>query len=215
MATAERRAREKEQRRREILDAARRVFFSKGIHRATMDDVAAAAELGKGTLYIYFSSKEELLAHLLLEGLNLLNERLEKAYSPGEEVPPDERIKRLSCAYVNFFQEYPGYLRLMVAFDRSRLTSTLPENLCREILEQNRKALSWVTQAIDEGMQKEIFRNGDAWLTAGALWASVHGVLILMSTPFRREMLGSTLEEMLNVTLKSFLEGLRANSDAR
>ena len=72
LSTVERRNREKARRQREILLAARRVFFSKGIHRATVDDVASAAELSKGAIYLYFDSKEALLAHLLLEGLQIL-----------------------------------------------------------------------------------------------------------------------------------------------
>ncbi|MCK5408322.1 MAG: helix-turn-helix transcriptional regulator, partial [Candidatus Krumholzibacteria bacterium] len=60
MGIAERREREKEQRRIDIIDAAERVFFSKGWQAATMDDVAEAVELSKATLYLYFKNKEEL-----------------------------------------------------------------------------------------------------------------------------------------------------------
>ena len=60
MGIAERREREKDQRRNTILDAAEKVFFSQGINLATMDGVAEEAELSKGTLYLYFKSKEEL-----------------------------------------------------------------------------------------------------------------------------------------------------------
>ena len=72
MTTAQRRAREKARRQQEILEAAKEVFFGKGIHRATVDDVAAQAEVSKGTVYLYFQSKESILAHLLLEGLSIL-----------------------------------------------------------------------------------------------------------------------------------------------
>ena len=66
MTASERREREKAQRRQEILDAARQVFFVRGFHSPTMDDVAALAEISKGTIYLYFESKEAILAHLLL-----------------------------------------------------------------------------------------------------------------------------------------------------
>jgi len=72
MTTAQRRARERARRQQEILEAAKEVFFEKGIHRATVDDVAAQAEVSKGTVYLYFQSKESILAHLLLEGLSIL-----------------------------------------------------------------------------------------------------------------------------------------------
>ncbi len=70
--TASRRERERAQRRDDILRAARVVFFERGFHLATVDDVAVAAEVSKGTVYLYFDTKETILAHLLLEGLDKL-----------------------------------------------------------------------------------------------------------------------------------------------
>ncbi|RAS69836.1 TetR family transcriptional regulator [Lentzea atacamensis] len=54
-----------EQRRAQILAAAAAVFAGKGFHKARMDDVARAAGLGKGTVYWYFASKEELAISLV------------------------------------------------------------------------------------------------------------------------------------------------------
>ncbi len=51
--------------RRQILDGARRVFLSTGFDGASMNEVARAAGVSKGTLYVYFASKEELFAALL------------------------------------------------------------------------------------------------------------------------------------------------------
>ena len=49
------------QRRREILDAATKVFSQKGFHAATLDDVATEAEISKGSIYIHFDSKEAMI----------------------------------------------------------------------------------------------------------------------------------------------------------
>lgn len=65
MSTAERRLREREARIRSILEAALRVFAREGLRPATMDAIAAEAELGKGTVYYYFPSKEALLEELV------------------------------------------------------------------------------------------------------------------------------------------------------
>ncbi len=51
--------------RRQILDGARRVFLATGFDGASMNEVARAAAVSKGTLYVYFASKEELFAALL------------------------------------------------------------------------------------------------------------------------------------------------------
>jgi len=59
--TISRREREKLAHRQEILDAATRVFAEKGFFSATLDEVAQEAEFSKGTVYLYFSSKDDLL----------------------------------------------------------------------------------------------------------------------------------------------------------
>lgn len=63
----ERRLREKqkEERYAAILQAALRIFAAKGLQEATMDEIAQAAGLGKGTIYYYFSSKDALIEELL------------------------------------------------------------------------------------------------------------------------------------------------------
>lgn len=58
------------------MEAAIAVFSRKGYQGATMEDVATEAGLGKGTLYLYFSSKEELLREILSQGLQVLNDGL-------------------------------------------------------------------------------------------------------------------------------------------
>src|ERR1041385_6588991 len=67
LGVAKTRVRDRIGRRREILLAAGRVFIKKGFRLATMEDIAAAAGLGVGTLYHYFDSKEQLFASLLAE----------------------------------------------------------------------------------------------------------------------------------------------------
>ncbi len=121
MTTRARREREKEERRQSILRAAREVFFENGFHRATVDNVAERAEVSKGTVYLYFESKETILAHLLLEGLGELLGELEQAYAADEPLTADERLQRLGRAYLRFFQREPEYFRLLMAMDRGRV----------------------------------------------------------------------------------------------
>lgn len=63
-----RKEREKEARRTQILDAAARVFSNKSYLEATLDEVAAEAELAKGTLYLYFKNKQDLFVSLMHRG---------------------------------------------------------------------------------------------------------------------------------------------------
>src|SRR5512145_2242868 len=95
-ATSSRRLKEKEDRKERILAAARDVFFDVGIRRATVDMIAAKAEIAKGTVYLYFPTKETILAHLLLEGLDTLNEYISSSYEESAELGGEARLRRLA-----------------------------------------------------------------------------------------------------------------------
>src|SRR6187399_944087 len=63
-------------RRNELLMAARTIFSQKGFHEATIDDVAEAAEVAKGTVYLYYKSKRDLYLEALRHGIESLNREL-------------------------------------------------------------------------------------------------------------------------------------------
>lgn len=209
MATNERRAREKARRRQEILQAAREVFFEKGFHQATVDDVAAQAEVSKGTIYLYFESKESILAHLLLEGLTLLLAQLNDAYAADQRSTAEERLWRLARTYLDFSQAHPNYFRLMMAFDRGRFREHISPELYEQILQQSMRSLELVTQTIRQGIQTGAFSCDNPQLCAGALWAALNGVLVLMANPLRRQMLSVELEPMFEATMRLVVRGLR------
>ena len=54
-----------EERKEQITEAATKVFAEQGFDKARMDDIAAEAKLSKGTLYLYFKSKDAIIKHLL------------------------------------------------------------------------------------------------------------------------------------------------------
>jgi len=208
VSTAERRAREKEQRRQAILDAAREVFFQRGFQRATVDDVAARAEVSKGTVYLYFPSKEAILAHLLLEGLSILFAKLTAAYTPNQ-ASASERLRLLAYAYLQFAQEHPNYFRLVMAFDRGRFQEQIPPELNAAIFDRSTSNLKLVAEAVEQGVRTGEFKAVDPWQTAGVLWAALHGVLVLLAHPLRRQLLNMDLDVMFQATLDLLLSGLK------
>ncbi len=74
----------------EILDAARKVFARKGYSGATVDAIAEAAGLAKGTLYLYFPSKREIYLEALKQGasalIDLTNRNLDAAPTPAGKI---------------------------------------------------------------------------------------------------------------------------------
>ena len=75
MGIAERRQREKEMRRIAILDAAERLFFSRGYEDVSMEEIASEVELNKATIYLYFKNKETLFATIVLRGIRILQKK--------------------------------------------------------------------------------------------------------------------------------------------
>ena len=209
MTTKARREREKEKRRQSILQAARAAFFENGFHRATVDDVAERAEVSKGTVYLYFESKETLLAHLLLEGLDELLDDLEAAYAPHVSLPADERLRRLSQAYLRFFEEEPEYFRLLMAMDRGRFQDSVEPITYQQVLSARLEGLNWVARALQQGIEDGLFQPCDVQVAAAVLWSAMHGVLELTGHPLRREMIGVEREVLYQAVLETMLQGLQ------
>lgn len=209
MTTAQRRAREKARRQQEILEAAKEVFFNKGIRRATVDDVAAQAEVSKGTVYLYFQSKESILAHLLLEGLSILLSQLEAAYAPQEPLSAEKRLRQLVEAYWQFAQTHPNYFRLLLALDRGRFRERVSAEVYQEILTESKRGLELVANAIRQGTEESLFTADDPLLAAGVLWGALNGALDLMANPVRQEMIPVEPKAVFDATFELFLRGLQ------
>ncbi len=209
MTTAERRAREKAQRRQQILDAARQEFFERGFHRPTVDDVAARAEVSKGTIYLYFESREDLLAHLLLEGLDLLIEEMDTACEPEPAQPVECTLQALARAYLRFCQSNRSYFRLIMAFDRGRFEESIPPALYQQVMDKSLQGLDLLARTVKRGQASGVFHVDDPWQAAGSVWAALNGVLVLMAHPLRQRMLRNDLETMFEGTLDLVLRGLK------
>ncbi len=111
MGTRERRQREADNRRQEILDAAQRLFWKNGYAGTSIPQIAKEAELAPGTIYLYFPSKEALYVELLMEGYQILHDRL--AVEARRPVPPEEQAARLLDVFLNFAREFPEYYEII------------------------------------------------------------------------------------------------------
>ena len=118
MSIKDRREREKEQRRSDIINAAEKLFFAKGYDDVSMNDIANEVELSKATLYLYFANKEELFFAIVLRGTLILNstikEEVEKAKSGID------KVSAFRNAYYEFTKNYGDYIRIYKYFQSGR-----------------------------------------------------------------------------------------------
>jgi AcrR family transcriptional regulator len=204
-----RREREKLQRHDDLLRAAKKVFFKKGIHTATIDDVATEAEVGKGTVYLYFDTKETILAHLLLEGLEQLVTDLEAAYAPDQKLAARTRLRRIAAAYLEFFQNNPDYYRLMMAFDRGHFQETVDPKVYQQVYHRSLRGLEFLVRAVEQAKEEGVLDVDDARHAASVLWAGLNGVLVLLSHPLRADIVASDLESMYQSMIDVLIRGLK------
>jgi AcrR family transcriptional regulator len=206
--TASRRERERAQRRDDILRAAREVFFQRGFQTVTVDDIAIAAEVGKGTVYLYFDTKETILAHLLLEGLDALVVDLETSYAFDQVCDASTRLRRGAIAYLKFFQNNPEYYRLMMAFDRGQFQASIDPALYQEVLERSLHGLELLERAVKQAQAEGLITIENAHEAASVLWAGLNGVLVLLSHPLRAEIIATDLESLYGTMTEVLIDGL-------
>jgi AcrR family transcriptional regulator len=103
-------AEDKEVRRRTILTAAADLF-SQGEELPSVADVAAAAGLAKGTVYLYFRTKGAIFAAILLEGWSAVIDQLEAAFRPTEDARAD-KVATFLESFVRYLDANPLLLRL-------------------------------------------------------------------------------------------------------
>ena len=206
--TASRREREKAQRRDDILRAAREIFFQRGFHTVTVDDIAVAAEVGKGTVYLYFNTKETILAHLLLEGLDRLVADLKTAYAFDEAWDARTRLRRGAIAYLKFFQNNPEYYRLLMAFDRGQFQAAIDPAVYQEVLARSLDGIEWLERAVKQAQTEGLITVENPREAAGVLWAGLNGVLVLLSHPLRAEIVATDLESLYGAMTEVLIGGL-------
>jgi AcrR family transcriptional regulator len=101
-----------EKKRRLIMGTAAKLFATRPYHGVRLEDVAAAANVGKGTIYIYFESKDDLYYSLIYEGFSALIDGLERELENENEMA-SEALRRIVGALVSFTMQYPHLAEMM------------------------------------------------------------------------------------------------------
>jgi len=204
-----RKQREQADRRKSILNSAREVFFDKGFMAATMDAIADGCDLAKGTVYLYFKSKEELYVSIMVEGLGLLREDL--ARIRGLVLPADGLMAEILRVYYTFYERNPKYFRIMFLSSQPDVRERAPDELFRQCVDRAKESMQMLCEVIEKGIEDGVFRRVNPWAFANILWSTVNGIIMNYEQgPFYRdEILRLPLQEMLREALDLALNGLR------
>ncbi|HXG22602.1 MAG TPA: TetR/AcrR family transcriptional regulator [Methylomirabilota bacterium] len=103
--------RRKEKTKQELLAAARKVLAEKGYHNAKIIDIAAAADIGVGTFYLYYPTKDALFLELVEETARALKEDIDAARSTVEGAV--EKLREANRAFFQFAQKNRDLLKII------------------------------------------------------------------------------------------------------
>ncbi|MFC2088738.1 TetR/AcrR family transcriptional regulator [Calditrichota bacterium] len=180
MGIQERRGREKEQRRNEILNAAEKVFFSKGFNQSTMDEVAETAELSKGTLYLYFKNKEDLYFAITYRSMTILRSMFKDAVKQHKK--GIEKVRAIGRAYHRFSQDYKNYFNMMMHFEAVQNSLNLDACVFDEMHLHGQSVMQVLVEAIQTGVDDGSIRsNIDPLKTAFLLNGVSSGIIHLIA----------------------------------
>ncbi len=164
-----------EKRTAQILEAAREVFARKGFHKARMEDIAARANLSKGTLYLYFKNKDALITALLDRLFQ--SEMSDLRAIQQEDAPAAERLWRFMETITADVQgSWMGILPVVYEFLALIFRNPLVQKAFRQYL---RTYIALSIPIIEDGIARGEFRPVDPQEAALALGALFEGTLLL------------------------------------
>ena len=170
---------DKEIKKGKILEAAMKIFSTKGVAKTRMTDIAEAAGIGKGTIYEYFRSKEEIFSasfyHLFEKIDQLIASRIYKVTNP------EEKIRVFFNAYIEHIEEIDREsFQIMLDFWAEGIRHKDEDKIrifdINKIYDENRKFFISIFQ---EGIHQGLFREDiDTFYTASVIFGAMDGLFL-------------------------------------
>jgi AcrR family transcriptional regulator len=194
----------KEFRVREILEAARRVMARYGMQGTTVDRVAEEAKVAKGTIYLYFQSKDELVHAAVLEGLREMVAETVRSDNPS--MPPLDRIRNLILAQYRIQASNQDFLKTLII--GNSLDIELESQAGRDFMRVYAGHLDFVASVLQDAIDRGAIRPIDSQFAGFMLGEMITGslrrrLLKLASTP---------LEADADAVVELFLRGIQVIS---
>jgi AcrR family transcriptional regulator len=177
----------------EILEASTQVFSGKDFHEVLIDEIAEAGGIGKGTVYRYFRTKEELYQATIEHGLAKLDKVLHDALP--EEGSPTERLARLAREILAFYWDKRSLLMLLYRDER------MVRGRRGILRERHDRLAARVREVLLEGIERREYRGVDPHTAAELFLGMIRGINV-----FRRD--GDTLDELAAEIVGVFTKGV-------
>jgi AcrR family transcriptional regulator len=201
MGIVERRQREKQQMRRQILDTAMDLFIENGYEEVSIRRIADHIEYSPATIYLYFQDKDDILFVLHEEGFEKM---IAEQAQVSDIADPLERLIRIGEVYVRFGLAHPEYYELMFILKNPMRKLKSDDAYCEWGC--GIRSYDFLRQAVRDCVAAGFFTDADSEVLAIAMWAQVHGFVALIL----RDRLHMIPAEMREQLVEGFLQLQRA-----
>jgi len=188
------------ERREQILDAAIEIFGQKGFEGARVSEIASAAKVAVGTVYLYFQSKEEMFKAVLIE----------RSFLPHladllvENQPLEVTLRKVAESYFSFFDENLPIFRVAIT-DAYRFPDLAHQVYRDNILRGNRMLANYLGQQIEAGVVRPLV---NPLLTARAFMGLLNTHVLLQEHLGGKTVAPIEREDWIRETLYIFIQGI-------
>ncbi len=153
MSAASSRAAAAADKRRQILDAAIRVFATRGFHACRVSDVADEAGVAYGLVYHYFGSKEEILSTLFAERWQIMLDAIAEI-DKQEEIPAREKLYLVASFIIDSYRHEPDLMKVIIVEVTRAANSFGRDNLAKI-----REAYEMIGQIVEGAQREGVFKS--------------------------------------------------------
>jgi AcrR family transcriptional regulator len=203
MATIDPGERAKQERRRQILGAAKAVFAEAGYHGASIHAIIERAQIARGTFYLYFSSKSAVFDSILDQAMTDLRTKLRRIdVTDTAAAPPQVQLRdQIVSALEYIVRDRPLATMLITA-------GQTPDAEATERLDQFfAEVRDLIKRALETGVEIGLLRPCKAELVAAAMLGMIRGVIELVIHQTDAPTVDEVVSEMLMVALRGVLKG--------
>ena len=155
MERLERKEREFNMRRMEILKQAEKVFATKGFHNVTVAEIADASGFSIGSLYQFFESKENLYTTMISEKLDLMYAEIRKATNTAKDITG--QLEALVNAHLQFIEKNKDFCRLFIKGENAALSEAMT-SLRQKLIDDYFKHITFIENLLKDGIKKDVLR---------------------------------------------------------
>ena len=185
-----------EEKRRQLLDAAVRVFARKGFHGSRVGDIAEEAGVAHGLLYHYFKSKDEVLEAVFHDNWSLLLARIASVEETDE--PAADQLRHITAIVLRTWLHLPDVVRVVIReFGRS------PE--LAERIGELAQPIDSIARVIERGIERGEFKSVDPRVAATVVYGSIDELLtawVLDRLPSGEEDVAAAEQTLVEVSLR-------------